>query len=86
MRKLMLRFSGQEILIKTLQHLDLPLEPILSNSTTVPRIIPHLTAPLLSRSCRDRPKVVPQNTAKLAVVGQFVEIFKRTCATMDYSI
>lgn len=44
MRKLMLHFSGQEILIKTLQHLDLSLEPILSNSTTVPRIIPHLTA------------------------------------------
>jgi oleate hydratase len=85
-RKSMLRCSGQEIMIETLQHLDLPLESILPNVTTIPRIMPRLTAPLLSRACRDRPKITSQSTANLAVIGQFVEISGRTCATMDYSV
>lgn len=85
-RKPMLHCSGQEIMIETLQHLGLPLESILPNVITIPRIMPRLTAPLLSRAYRDRPKITSQSTANLAVIGQFVEISGRSCATMDYSV
>ena len=86
-RKPMLRCSGREIMIELLQHLDVPLEhPILNNSITIPRLMPRLTAPLLSRNYSDRPGIISESMANLAVVGQFVEMPDESCATMDYSV
>ncbi|KAE8400611.1 oleate hydratase [Aspergillus pseudonomiae] len=85
-KKPMLWCSGQEILIELLQHLNVPPESILDHSITIPRVMPRLAAPLLPRACADRPRVIPECTTNLAVVGQFVEIPDETAATMDYSI
>lgn len=86
-KKPMLRCSGREIMMELLQHLDVPLEqPILNNSITIPRLMPRLTAPLLSRTYEDRPGIASESAANLAVVGQFVEMPDESCATMDYSV
>lgn len=73
-------------MIELLQHLNLPLEPNLDNSIVIPRLMPRLTAPLLSRTGRDRPVIISEKIDNLAVVGQFVEIPNKTSVTMDYSV
>ncbi|KAE8306244.1 oleate hydratase [Aspergillus transmontanensis] len=85
-KKPMLWCSGQEILTELLLHLNVPPESILDRSMTIPRVMPRLAAPLLPRAFADRPKVIPECTANLAVVGQFVDIPDETAATLDYSI
>lgn len=85
-KKPMVCCSGREIMIELLQHLNLPLEPILDDSIVIPRLMPRLTAPLLSRTGRDRPVIISEKFDNLAVVGQFVEIPNETSATMDYSV
>ncbi|UDD63783.1 hypothetical protein AFCA_011042 [Aspergillus flavus] len=85
-KKPMLWCSGQEILTELLLHLNVPPESILDRSMTILRVMPRLAAPLLLRAFADRPKVIPECTANLAVVGQFVDIPDKTAATLDYSI
>lgn len=85
-KKAMLSCSGQEILVELAEHLKIPREFMLNNSINVPRVMPRLAAPLLTRASGDRPKVIPEKITNLAVVGQFVEIPDETCATVDYSV
>ncbi|CAG8076946.1 unnamed protein product [Penicillium nalgiovense] len=85
-KKPMVRCSGREIMIELLQHLNVPLEPILDDSIIIPRLMPRLTAPMLSRVSSDRPAIIPKKFDNLAVVGQFVELPNETSATMDYSV
>ncbi|CAG8353429.1 unnamed protein product [Penicillium salamii] len=85
-KKPMVRCSGREIMIELLQHLNVPLQPILDSSVVIPRLMPRLTAPLLSRAGGDRPAVISEKIHNLAVVGQFVELQNETSATMDYSV
>lgn len=85
-KKPMVRCSGREIMIELLQHLNVPLEPILDDSIVIPRLTPRLTAPLLSRSRSDRPVIISEKFDNVAVVGQFVELPNETSATMDYSV
>lgn len=85
-KKPMVRCSGREIMIELLQHLNVPLEPILDDSIVIPRLTPRLTAPLLSRSGSDRSVIIPEKFDNLAAIGQFVELPNETSATMDYSV
>lgn len=85
-KKEMLSCSGQEILVELAAHLKIPRGFMLNNSINIPRVMPRLAAPLLTRVSGDRPKVRPENITNLAVVGQFVEIPDETCATVDYSV
>lgn len=85
-KKPMLECSGREIMTEILQLLRFPLEPILSSSTTVPCVMPELTAPLLSRTCEDRPKVIPEDTSNLALLGQFVDIPDEATGSLEYSV
>lgn len=85
-KKKMLSCSGQEILVELAEHLKVPREFMLNNSINIPRVVPRLAAPLLSRAFGDRPKVIPEKITNLAVLGQFVEISDETCATVDYSV
>lgn len=85
-KKDMLSCSGQEILVELAEHLKIPREFMLNNSVNVPRVMPRLAAPLLTRASGDRSKVMPEKITNLAVVGQFVEIPDETCATVDYSV
>ena len=85
-KKAVLSCSGQEILVELAELLNIPREFMLNNSITIPRVMPRLAAPLLTRASADRPRVIPEKMTNLAVVGQFVEIPNETCATADYSV
>ncbi|OJJ36348.1 hypothetical protein ASPWEDRAFT_49873 [Aspergillus wentii DTO 134E9] len=85
-RKPMLYCSGQEIIAELLWHLEFPSKSILKNSTTIPCVMPRRTTSLLPRIRGDRPKVIPENMANLAVIGQFAEIPDWTTASMDYGV
>lgn len=78
--------SGQELMAELLWHLDLPVEPILSNSITIPCVMPRMAAALLPRTRTDRPDVTPENMTNLAMVGPFVEIADETTVSLDYSV
>lgn len=78
--------SGQEIMAELLWHLDFPMEPILSNSITIPCVMPRMAAALLPRTNTDRPDVTPKNLTNLAMVGQFVDIADETTVSLDYSV
>jgi oleate hydratase len=78
--------SGEEIMMELLQHLHFPLVPTLSSSITIPCIIPLSTAPLLTRTCGDRPAVIPDGTTNIALLGQFVEIADEATLSMEYSV
>lgn len=84
--KQMISCSGEEIATELLQHLQFPLERILPETITIPCIVPRMTAALLPRTSRDRPRVVPDGMENLALVGQFVEIENEPVLTMDYSL
>lgn len=85
-KKPMLVCSGEEIMIELLWHLGFPSESILNNSITVPCVMPRRTASLLPRKCGDRPNVMPEGMANLAVIGQFVEIPDETNVSLDYGV
>jgi oleate hydratase len=85
-KKPMLQCSGEDIMMELLQHLYLPLVPIVSNSITIPYVMPQATAPYLTRARRDRPEVIPPHTTNMALLGQFVEITDETTFSMEYSV
>ncbi|OQD82594.1 hypothetical protein PENSOL_c175G07003 [Penicillium solitum] len=85
-RKPMLSCSGEEIMTELLSLLDFPLASILRNSITIPCVMPRRTASMLPRNRRNRPNVIPDGTANIAVIGQFVDIPDETTVSLDYSV
>ncbi|KAJ5917463.1 hypothetical protein N7466_011017 [Penicillium verhagenii] len=76
--------SGAEITKELLGHLRFVSQP--SRTTTIPRVMPRMTAMLLIRSQNDRPQVIPPNTSNLALVGDFVEIPHYSCVDTSYAV
>ncbi|KAJ5161354.1 hypothetical protein N7492_006746 [Penicillium capsulatum] len=85
-KKPMLACSGKEIMTEILMQLGFPLESTLSNSITIPCVMPRRTASLLPRGSGDRPNVIPDEMANLAVIGQFAEISDEPTVSMDYGV
>ena len=78
--------TGAEILEELLAHLRFPLHPTLDHATTIPCLMPYITAQFLTRSKGDRPPVIPHGSTNLAFVGQFVEIADDVVFTVEYSV
>jgi len=85
-KKPMTDCTGQEIFEELLNHLNFPLHPILENSITRPCLMPYITSQFLTREYTDRPKVIPDGSTNLALLGQFVEIPEDTVFTVEYSV
>ncbi|KAJ5455024.1 hypothetical protein N7530_012793, partial [Penicillium desertorum] len=85
-RKPMLFCSGEEIMTELLSLLGFPSASIRRNSITIPCVMPRRTASMLPRTCQNRPNVIPDGTANLAVIGQFVNIPDETTVSLDYSV
>lgn len=68
-RKPMLFCSGEEIMTELLSLLGFPSASIRRNSITIPCVMPRRTASMLPRTCQNRPNVIPDGTANLAVIG-----------------
>jgi oleate hydratase len=85
-QKPMLECTGQEILTELLGLLNFPKDHILVNAIVIPHLEPYATSPLLTRTLEDRPQVIPEASANLALLGQFVEIPEDAVFTMEYSV
>jgi len=85
-KKTMASATGQDILTELIHHLNFPLEPTMSTSLTVPCMMPYITSQFLTRKVNDRPKVVPDGSTNLALLGQYVEIERDTVFTVEYSV
>lgn len=83
-RKPMYDCSGAEITKELLGHLHFASQP--SKTTTIPRVMPRMTAMLLIRSLNDRPQVIPPSISNLALIGQFVEIPYYSCVDTSYGV
>jgi oleate hydratase len=85
-RKPMLECTGAEILTELLHLMAFPLQPTLERSITIPCLMPLIGSPFLTRKKGDRPKVVPDGSKNLGLMGQFVEIEREVTFTMEYSV
>jgi oleate hydratase len=61
--------TGGEILTELLGHLKLPQHPTVESATTIPYLISFITSQFLTRAEGDRPKVIPQGSTNLVLVG-----------------
>lgn len=78
--------TGEEILTELLGHLNFPQHPTVESATTIPCMMPFITSQFLTRGSLDRPKVIPDGSTNLALLGQFVEIEKDVVFTVEYSV
>ncbi|CAG1995122.1 unnamed protein product [Fusarium graminearum] len=85
-RKPMLECTGAEILTELLHLMAFPIRPTLDRSITVPCLMPLIGSPFLTRKKGDRPKVIPDGSKNLGLMGQFVEIEREVTFTMEYSV
>lgn len=86
MKRAMTKCSGEEIMVELLRHLNLPPDLHIRRTVTIPRVMPRMSSFLLSRSLRDRPNIIPQDTTNIGLVGQFVDIPHHSCVDMSYSV
>jgi len=77
--------GGAEILDELCGHLNFD-RTVFDNATCVPRRLPYITSMFMPRSRSDRPRPVPENSANLAFVSQFVEIPDDVVFTVEYSV
>ena len=56
------------------------------SASTIPCIMPYITAVFLPRTRGDRPDVVPEGCVNFAFIGQFAETARDTIFTTEYSM
>ena len=83
--------TGEEITQEWLYHMGVPVEDIpklaATGATTVPVMMPYVTAFFMPRQAGDRPQVVPESALNFAFIGQFAESKQRDCIfTTEYSV
>lgn len=84
--KTMLQSSGTEIMRELLGHLNVNHQLPISLTVTIPRAMPRMSTLLLTRAPGDRPHTIPKGVSNIGLVGQFVEIPRRTCVDVSYGI
>lgn len=86
--KVMADCSGREILIELYSHLGFQDEmpALLASANCIPCLLPYTTSQFMPRSRGDRPAVIPEGMANLAVVGQYCEIPDDVVYTVEYSV
>ncbi len=82
--------TGAEICMEWLYHLGVPenlIEELARESaSTVPCMMPYVTAFFMPRAAGDRPNVVPQGCVNFAFLGQFAQTERDTIFTTEYSV
>ena len=73
-----------------LYHLGVPEEeiPLLAeqSASTIPCMMPYVTAFFMPRAAGDRPDVVPEGCVNFAFLGQFAQTERDTIFTTEYSV
>ena len=89
-KKPMAQCTGEEICQEWLYHMGVPEERIAElardHASTVPCMMPYITAFFMPRSAGDRPDVVPDGAVNFAFIGQFAETPRDTIFTTEYSM
>ncbi len=89
-KKPMKECTGVEICEEWLYHMGVPVEDIhelaTTGASTIPCMMPYITAFFMPRSKGDRPAVVPENAVNFAFIGQFAETRRDTIFTTEYSV
>ena len=81
--------TGKEIAEEWLYHIGVPeseIEELADSCSTIPCMMPYITAFFMPRRKGDRPLVVPEGAANFAFIGQFAETERDTIFTTEYSI
>lgn len=86
--KPMVECTGREIMTELLGHLHIQAQAprILDDAICIPCLMPFITSQFLRRKSGDRPQVVPEGWANLALVGQFCELPNDVVFTVEYSV
>ena len=88
--KPMAECTGAEICMEWLYHLGVPenlIEELARESaSTVPCMMPYVTAFFMPRAAGDRPNVVPEGCVNFAFLGQFAQTERDTIFTTEYSV
>nr|WP_276869780.1 oleate hydratase [Fournierella massiliensis] len=88
--KPMAECTGAEICMEWLYHLGVPENEIellaREAASTVPCMMPYVTAFFMPRAAGDRPQVVPEGCVNFAFLGQFAETRRDTIFTTEYSV
>ncbi len=83
--KAMEECNGTEILRELCGHLRFDLETV-ESANCIPCRMPYITSMFMPRKTGDRPLPVPQGSANLALISQFVEIADDVVFTVEYSV
>ncbi len=81
--------NGIELCEEWLYHMGVPENKIPEMATaavTIPQHMPYITSYFMPRALGDRPKVVPDDSANLAFIGNFAETPRDTVFTTEYSV
>lgn len=88
--KPMAECTGAEICMEWLYHLGVPESEIellaTEAASTVPCMMPYVTAFFMPREAGDRPDVVPEGCVNFAFLGQFAQTPRDTVFTTEYSV
>ena len=89
-KKPMKECTGIEICEEWLYHMGVPEHEILdlatNSASTIPCMMPYITAFFMPRSKGDRPAVVPEGSTNFAFIGQFADTPRDTVFTTEYSV
>ena len=85
--KPMTECTGAEILEEVVRHLgfDGQLDAIKASSKCIPCHLPYVNNVWLPRRQGDRPRVVPEGSTNLGLIGQYVEVPQEIAFTIEYS-
>lgn len=82
--------TGAEICMEWLYHLGVPENEIETlareAASTIPCMMPYITAFFMPREAGDRPDVVPEGCVNFAFLGQFAQTPRDTIFTVEYSV
>jgi oleate hydratase len=82
--------TGLEITEEWLYHMGVPETEIhdmaSQSASTVPCMMPYITAFFMPRTKGDRPKVVPEGSVNFGFIGQFADTVRDTVFTTEYSV
>lgn len=88
--KPMAECTGTEICMEWLYHLGVPENLIedyaRQSASTIPCMMPYVTAFFMPRTAGDRPDVVPEGCVNFAFLGQFAQTERDTIFTTEYSV
>ncbi|MDO4679893.1 MAG: oleate hydratase [Aerococcus sp.] len=80
--------TSEVILREFLYHcgLEAQMDEIIAHAIAISTVMPYITSQFMPRTLTDRPAVIPQSSANLTFIGQFVELEGDVVFTVETSM